>query len=117
MVRGQPHPDGAPMHLRHLAVSALRGLSLAALIWSGAARAEGAADPVWPTRQWQTTTPEEQGMDSAALARLVNFGAAHSFDSLLIARHGRIMLDAYYAPYNRASEHPSVYVVEEKRVC
>ncbi len=38
-------------------------------------------------------------MDSAALARLVDFGTTISFDSLLIARHGRIVLDAYYAPY------------------
>src|ERR1700739_2237715 len=93
------------MHLRHLVVSTLRALSLAALIWSGSARAEGAADPVWPTRQWQTTTPEEQGMDSAALARLLHFCAAHSFHRLLIARHGRIVLDAYYAPYTPEIPH------------
>jgi len=61
--------------------------------------AQGAAEPGWPTRQWPTSTPEEQGMDSAALARLVEFGTSRSFDSLLIVRHGRIVLDAYYAPY------------------
>ncbi|WP_247829410.1 serine hydrolase [Bradyrhizobium sp. 200] len=38
-------------------------------------------------------------MDSAALARLVEFGTTRSFDSLLIVRHGRIVLDVYYAPY------------------
>lgn len=61
--------------------------------------AQGTTEPAWPTRQWPTSTPEEQGMDSAALARLVEFGTSRSLDSLLIARHGRIVLDAYYAPY------------------
>jgi CubicO group peptidase (beta-lactamase class C family) len=83
----------------------LRGLSLAAWVWSGAAHAEGPAEPSWPTRRWAVSTPEEQGIDSGALARLVNYGAAHSFDSLLIARRGRIVLDAYYAPYTPAIPH------------
>jgi len=38
-------------------------------------------------------------MDSKALANLVDFGTTHSFDSLLVARHGRIVAEAYYAPY------------------
>src|SRR5579884_1995313 len=66
---------------------------------------QGAADTVWPTRQWATSTAEEQGMDSAELAKLVAFGTTHSFDSLLIARHGRIVLDAYYAPYTADIPH------------
>jgi CubicO group peptidase (beta-lactamase class C family) len=65
----------------------------------GAAFAQGSAEPLWPTTGWQTSSPEEQGMESAVLARLVDFGTTLSLDSLLIARHGRIVLDAYYAPY------------------
>ena len=53
----------------------------------------------WPTKEWQTSTPEEQGMDSAALAQLVNFVGIYKQDSLLIIRHGKIVVDAYYAPY------------------
>jgi CubicO group peptidase (beta-lactamase class C family) len=53
----------------------------------------------WPTKEWQTSTPEEQGMDSAALAQLVNFVGIYKQDSLLIVRHGKIVVDAYYAPY------------------
>jgi CubicO group peptidase (beta-lactamase class C family) len=64
-----------------------------------AAQAQTSAESIWPTKEWQTSTPEEQGMDSAVLARLVEFGTTRDFDSLLIARHGRIVLDAYYAPY------------------
>jgi CubicO group peptidase (beta-lactamase class C family) len=70
------------------------------------AHAEDGAESVWPTRQWQTSTPEAQGMDSTALAGLIDYGATRSFDSLLIARHGRIVLDAYYAPY--AADIPHV---------
>ena len=44
-------------------------------------------------------------MDSAALARLVDYGTTLSLDSLLIARHGRIVLDAYYAPYDANTPH------------
>jgi hypothetical protein len=32
-------------------------------------------------------------------------------------RHLRHLLQSYATYYNRASEHPSVYVVEEKRLC
>jgi CubicO group peptidase (beta-lactamase class C family) len=53
----------------------------------------------WPTKEWQTSTPEEQGMDSAALAQLVDFVGIYKQDSLLIIRHGKIVVDAYYAPY------------------
>ncbi len=91
------------MHLRRLTVSMLAGLLLAGVV-SGTARPQ-AADTVWPTRQWLTSTPEEQGMDSTALAKLVSYGATRSLDSLLIARHGRIVLDAYYAPYTPQIPH------------
>ena len=53
----------------------------------------------WPTKEWQTSTPEEQGMDSAAIAQLVDFVGCRRQDSLLIIRHGKIIADAYYAPY------------------
>lgn len=85
-------------------------LALAASLSSHAAYAQAAqpqagAAPVWPTRQWQTSTPEEQGMESAALAGLLDFGATRSLDSLLLVRHGRIVLDAYYAPYTADIPH------------
>src|ERR1700722_11157082 len=59
----------------------------------------------WPTKEWQTSTPEEQGMDSAALARLVDFVGSRRQDSLLIIRHGKIVVDAYYAPYGPNIRH------------
>jgi CubicO group peptidase (beta-lactamase class C family) len=59
----------------------------------------GSSQTPWPTKEWQTSTPEEQGMDSAALAELVDFVGMRRQDSLLVIRHGKIVVDAYYAPY------------------
>ena len=59
----------------------------------------------WPTKEWLVSTPEEQGMDSSALAKLVADGASRSYDSLLIVRHGRIVVEAYYAPYTGNIPH------------
>ena len=94
------------MRNRRFAVSraALGMLVLAASI-GGAARAQGGAGSIWPTAQWLTSTPEEQGMDSTALAGLLDFGTTGSLDSLLLVRHGRIVLDAYYAPYTSEIPH------------
>jgi len=39
---------------------------------------------------------------------LVAYGRTLSFDSLLIARHGRLVLDAYYAPYSANVPHAAV---------
>jgi CubicO group peptidase (beta-lactamase class C family) len=48
---------------------------------------------------------EEQGMDSKELAKLVDFGTVHSFDSLLVARHGKVVAEVYYAPYTQGIPH------------
>jgi len=83
-------------------------LSLCALLTSvylGPAHAQDTDQSVWPTKEWLTSTPEEQGMDSSALAKLVTYGARNSFDSLLVVRHGRIVTEAYYAPYTADIPH------------
>jgi CubicO group peptidase (beta-lactamase class C family) len=78
--------------------------------------AQSATAPIWPTKEWQTSTAEEQGMDSKELAKVVNFGATHVLtfpgitlssllDGLLVARHGKIVLEAYYAPYTAGIPH------------
>jgi len=65
--------------------------------------AEGA--PVWPTAGWQRSSPEEQGMASSALAELVDFGAANAMDSVLVTRHGKMVLEAHYAPFKPGMKH------------
>ncbi|MEA2796635.1 MAG: hypothetical protein QOI87_4015, partial [Bradyrhizobium sp.] len=95
------------MHLRIATMAALlagfQGLA-------GCAAFAGADDQVsqetlWPTKSWQVSTPEEQGMDSASLARLIETVGTYKQDSLMIIRHGRIVAEAYYAPYVAGISH------------
>jgi CubicO group peptidase (beta-lactamase class C family) len=44
-------------------------------------------------------------MDSKELAKLVDFGTTLSLDSLLVVRHGKIVAEAYYAPYAAGIPH------------
>jgi hypothetical protein len=44
-------------------------------------------------------------MSSSALADLVDFGATNAMDSLLVIRHGRIVVEAYYAPIRSGLKH------------
>ena len=84
------------------------GSGVLALLVVGCAALQpaAAADPVsWPTGDWPTSTPEEQGMSSSALADLVDFGAANAMDSLLVVRHGRIVVEAHYAPFRPGLKH------------
>lgn len=85
------------------------GLTLHALIFAAcsiALQSAAAAGPVpWPTAGWRTSTPEEQGMSSDALADLVDFGAASAMDSLLVVRHGRIVVEVHYAPFQPGLKH------------
>jgi CubicO group peptidase (beta-lactamase class C family) len=72
-------------------LAAVLALLLAPLM----ARAEG----------WQTSTPEAEGMSSKELAGLVGFGIDHGMDSLLVTRHGKIVAEAYYAPFASGYRH------------
>ena len=60
---------------------------------------------VWPTKVWEVSTPEEQGMDSRAVARLIDDVGTYKQDSVLIVRNGKIVADAYYAPYVAGIRH------------
>lgn len=66
---------------------------------------QGPKDILWPTRSWPVSTPEEEGMDSAGVARLVETVGSFRQDSLTIIRHGRIVADVYYAPYVAGISH------------
>jgi CubicO group peptidase (beta-lactamase class C family) len=70
-----------------------------------ATRATLAADVVWPAAAWETSAPEAQGVDPGRLARLVDAVGSYKQDSLLVIRHGRIVLDAYWAPYRAGIRH------------
>ena len=61
----------------------------------------------WPTRGWQTSTPEEQGLDSAGLADalLAMKEQGINIHDLLIIRNGKILLDAVFYPYDGKVPH------------
>ena len=54
----------------------------------------------WPTNGWRTSTPEEQGMDSAKLADMFEYikEKGLNIDSVTIVRNGYIVTDAYLNP-------------------
>ena len=79
-------------------------LATAALLCTLPATAQEKPLP-WPTKTWATSSPEAEGMSSEALARLVDFGASNAMDSVLVTRHGRIVLDATYAPFQAGLKH------------
>lgn len=89
-------------------------LATAALLCTPLAIAQQTT-PVWPTRGWPVSSPEEQGMSSEQLARLVDFGARNDMDSVLVTRHGRIVLEAAYAPFGAGLKH-RVYSVTKSVV-
>src|SRR5512134_157633 len=68
----------------------------------------------WPTEAWQTSTPEEQGFDSAKLAegllKIKENGTR--IHSLLVVRHGRLLLDAYFYPYDGSTVHDMASVTK-----
>jgi CubicO group peptidase (beta-lactamase class C family) len=81
--------------------SAARGVSVSCRIQcaSWATDGHGSQEVPWPTKSWPVSSPEEQGMESASLARLVETVGTHKQDGLMIIRHGKIVAEAYYAPY------------------
>jgi CubicO group peptidase (beta-lactamase class C family) len=85
-------------------VAVLAGVSLLGPALRSAANAQEKGQS-WPTKEWQTSSPEDQGMDSNELASLIDFGASHGMDSLLVVRHGKIVGEAYYAPFRIGLKH------------
>jgi CubicO group peptidase (beta-lactamase class C family) len=61
----------------------------------------------WPAQGWRTSTPEEQGFDSAKLAEGLQAIQERNIniDSLLIIRNGSVLLDATFYPYDGTIPH------------
>ncbi len=87
------------VRLKILSLAASAALLVLCPAWADSAKVE------WPTHGWATSTPEEQGMDSHQLAQLVALGKSEGMDSLLVVRHGKIVVDAYYAPFRAGVKH------------
>ncbi len=60
-----------------------------------------AQDKVYfPTTEWRTSTPEEQGVDSAALADFIDkVPKLGNVDSLMVVRNGYVVAEVYWHPF------------------
>jgi CubicO group peptidase (beta-lactamase class C family) len=85
-------------------VAACTSLLIAFVVIGGVRGAESASSD-WPTKGWSVAAPEAEGLGSRALADLVEWAKAERVDSLLVVRHGKIVLDAYYAPFKPDVSH------------
>src|SRR5260221_6441778 len=56
---------------------------------------------------WPTATPEEVGIDSVPLAEMFDFVRERQIPvhSIQLVRHGRLVLDAYFYPYDGRTRH------------
>jgi CubicO group peptidase (beta-lactamase class C family) len=57
----------------------------------------------WPTEEWQSTSPEAQGMDSNLLAYMLEdiSKSETGIHSILVIRNGYLVTEAYFHPYTR----------------
>ncbi len=65
------------------------------------------AQTYWPAKEWRTSTPEQQGLDSETLREALDYIQQHHVDihSLLVVRNGYVILDAYFYPYKSNDPH------------
>ena len=61
----------------------------------------------FPTQGWKSSTPEQQGIDSSALVKLFDEIQAKRLNihSIIIARHGYIVAEAYAYPFQPGTRH------------
>jgi CubicO group peptidase (beta-lactamase class C family) len=66
-----------------------------------------APDTIYPAQKWAVSTPEQQGMQSGILADLMQHINDNSIEihSVLIVRHGKLVLDSYFWPFTAEMEH------------
>lgn len=65
------------------------------------------AQDYWPGENWRTSSPEEQGMDSDTLARMINFlyEMSKEINSITIIRNGYLVVDACFYPFKEDLKH------------
>lgn len=85
----------------------LLAAALAAALAVGGCAREKAPAVDWPTNRWSAAAPEEQGLDSARLAEALLAMRAQNVQihSLHIVREGKVLLDAYFYPYDGSTVH------------
>lgn len=61
----------------------------------------------WPTQNWRSSTPEQQGMDSDLLVEMLDQIQERKIKihSVLVVRNGYMVLEAYFDPYEKDISH------------
>ena len=70
------------------------------------------ASTYFPSDEWRSSTPEEQGIDSASILQMFQEIQDKNIDihSFLLIRNGYLVTEAYFDPYTQTIKHP-VYSV------
>jgi CubicO group peptidase (beta-lactamase class C family) len=58
-------------------------------------------ETVWPTGEWELSTPEEQGMDSARLEAVAEYVERADGGAVVVTRHGRLVWEDYWGGWDK----------------
>ncbi|MFX0062876.1 MAG: serine hydrolase domain-containing protein [Candidatus Hermodarchaeota archaeon] len=85
--------------MSHLKVTLLLSLMLIAFfpVCGSIVNSKSSVD-YWPTEEWQSTTPEEQNMDSSKLDAMIDYFVKQHYavDSVLVVRNSYIVREEYF---------------------
>jgi CubicO group peptidase (beta-lactamase class C family) len=97
----------SPSAWRHRFVILAVAIAAIAAVATIAPPQSGAAQGVEATGVWPAATPESQGLDSGVLAEMLEHVRARQLPvhSVLIVRHGRLVLDATVYPFESGRLH------------
>jgi CubicO group peptidase (beta-lactamase class C family) len=64
-------------------------------------------NPVYPGTDWETSSPEAEGMDAARLENVDAYCVEHGCRAVVVLRHGRIVWERYWGGWNAVSKDNS----------
>jgi len=105
-MRVTPEKEEGPINTRKILIR-LAPVAVLALLALVLILQQFSTSTYWPTQGWRTSTPEEQGFDSAKLAEGLQVIRQNGtrIHSLLIVRNGEVFVDAYFYPYDGSTYH------------
>ncbi|MBI5958454.1 MAG: serine hydrolase [Chloroflexi bacterium] len=95
------------VYTRNLKLSILVSMLILLALLIHAAPAPAQDSTRWPTAGWMTSTPEEQGVDSVRLAKMLAYvnDEDYNVQGVVVIRHGVMVAEAYRAPYTAETRH------------